>query len=144
MRHQVASSTLLSCIWATIHVWSSHAFLLEQNNCQATSVGRSLPPTSSGSQLNQAHSEVTDYRDGIRSGGDKDDVRATAVVMKFGGSSLAGASRVDHVANLIKDQIQVGYRPRAVVCSAMGKTTNALLAAGDYALGTHCTTLYGE
>ena len=56
--------------------------------------------------------------------------------MKFGGSSLANAERVDHVANLIKDQIAAGYRPRAVICSAMGKTTNSLLSAGEFALGT--------
>ena len=54
--------------------------------------------------------------------------------MKFGGSSLANYERVDHVANLIKDQISGGYRPRAVVCSAMGKTTNNLLSAGEFAL----------
>jgi hypothetical protein len=58
------------------------------------------------------------------------------VVMKFGGSSIADKDRVDHVARLIKDQIAAGYRPRAVVCSAMGKTTNSLLSAGDFALGT--------
>ena len=57
------------------------------------------------------------------------------VVMKFGGSSLANAERIDHVAHLIKDQIQTArVRPRAVVCSAMGKTTNSLLSAGEFAL----------
>jgi hypothetical protein len=56
-------------------------------------------------------------------------------VFKFGGSSLANAERIDHVAHLIKDQIELGYRPRAVVCSAMGKTTNNLLSAGEFALG---------
>ena len=54
--------------------------------------------------------------------------------MKFGGSSLANADRILHVTDLIKSQIKAGYRPRAVICSAMGKTTNALLSAGDYAL----------
>jgi aspartate kinase len=54
--------------------------------------------------------------------------------MKFGGSSLADADRIDHVTALIKDQIAAGYRPRAVICSAMGKSTNSLLAAGDFAL----------
>lgn len=59
----------------------------------------------------------------------------TECVFKFGGSSIATAERVDHVAKLIKDQIESGsYRPRAVVCSAMGKTTNNLLSAGEYAL----------
>jgi len=56
------------------------------------------------------------------------------VVMKFGGSSLADASRIEHVAQLIKSQISLGNRPAAVVCSAMGKTTNNLLNAGDFAL----------
>ena len=54
--------------------------------------------------------------------------------MKFGGSSLANADRIHHVTALIKDQIALGYRPRAVICSAMGKTTNSLLSAGDFAL----------
>lgn len=54
--------------------------------------------------------------------------------MKFGGSSLANADRIHHVTQLIKSQIAAGYRPRAVICSAMGKTTNSLLSAGDYAL----------
>lgn len=61
-----------------------------------------------------------------------------SVIMKFGGSSLADQDRIDHVANLIKDQIEAGYQPRAVVCSAMGKTTNSLLNAGDCALGRCC------
>jgi aspartate kinase len=47
--------------------------------------------------------------------------------MKFGGSSLANAARIDEVANLIKNQIELGYQTRAVICSAMGKTTNSLL-----------------
>jgi aspartate kinase len=55
--------------------------------------------------------------------------------MKFGGSSLATYERIDHVAHLIRDQIALGCRPRAVVCSAMGKTTNSLLSAGEFALG---------
>jgi aspartate kinase len=55
--------------------------------------------------------------------------------MKFGGSSLADYERIEYVAQLIKNQIEVGYRPRAVICSAMGKTTNALLSAGALALG---------
>jgi aspartate kinase len=59
----------------------------------------------------------------------------TSCVFKFGGSSLANDERIDHVAHLIKDQIKEGYQPRAVVCSAMGKTTNNLLSAGEFALG---------
>ena len=68
------------------------------------------------------------------------------VTMKFGGSSLANSARIDHVANLIKDRTnpppnedgspsdENPVRPRAVICSAMGKTTNSLLAAGEMAL----------
>jgi len=56
------------------------------------------------------------------------------ITMKFGGSSLANAARVDEVARIIKGQIELGYRPVAVICSAMGKTTNTLLSAGDIAL----------
>ena len=48
---------------------------------------------------------------------------------------MANDERIDHVAHLIKDQIAQGFRPRAVVCSAMGKTTNNLLSAGEFALG---------
>lgn len=60
------------------------------------------------------------------------------MVMKFGGSSLADETRIEHVAQLIKEQNSVyNIRPRAVVCSAMGKTTNSLLSAGDFALGTY-------
>ena len=48
---------------------------------------------------------------------------------------MANDERIDYVANLIKGQIEEGYEPRAVVCSAMGKTTNNLLSAGEFALG---------
>lgn len=58
-----------------------------------------------------------------------------SVVMKFGGSSLASADRINEVSYLIKSQIELGYQPRAIVCSAMGKTTNTLLNAGEFALG---------
>lgn len=84
-----------------------------------------------------AHEQLDEYRDstGIsaRRNGKSSDEK-TSVVMKFGGSSLADKDRIDHVANLIKDQIAAGYQPRAIVCSAMGKTTNSLLSAGDFAL----------
>lgn len=61
--------------------------------------------------------------------------KPTSVVMKFGGSSLASADRINEVSYLIKSQIELGYQPRAIVCSAMGKTTNTLLNAGEFALG---------
>jgi len=52
------------------------------------------------------------------------------IVMKFGGSSVADASRLRHVADIIKTQLA---RNPAVVLSAMGDTTDHLLEAGDMA-----------
>ena len=85
--------------------------------------------------------EIAEYRKGLSQINGKNSTtgangngRPIDCVFKFGGSSLADADRVDHVANLIKTQIAAGYRPRAVVCSAMGKTTNNLLSAGEFAL----------
>jgi len=80
--------------------------------------------------------EIKEYRRGLSTIVSKGDRKKESVscVFKFGGSSLADASRIDYVANLIKDQIEGGSQPRAVVCSAMGKTTNNLLSAGEFAL----------
>lgn len=55
------------------------------------------------------------------------------IVMKFGGSSLRDAQRLTYVARLISKHYELGYRP-IIVCSAMGKTTNSLIAAGQFAL----------
>ena len=55
------------------------------------------------------------------------------IIMKFGGSSVRDAERITEVTALVKAQIDAGYRPH-LVCSAMGKTTNNLLAAADRAL----------
>ena len=56
---------------------------------------------------------------------------------------MANAERIDHVANLIKTQIKTaGVRPRAVVCSAMGKSTNNLLSAGEFALGEYYISIF--
>lgn len=91
----------------------------------------SLPMTEDKSD----HESIDSYRTGLSAVSNKSSLpKPKSVVMKFGGSSLANAERIDHVARLIKDQIAAGYRPRAVVCSAMGKTTNTLLSAGDFAL----------
>lgn len=57
----------------------------------------------------------------------------TKIVMKFGGSSLASAERITYVSKLIKKHVEKGYRP-IIICSAMGKTTNTLISAGDFAL----------
>eukprot|EP00904_Undaria_pinnatifida_P011805 jgi/Undpi1/7755/HiC_scaffold_23.g10228.m1 len=54
-------------------------------------------------------------------------------VIKFGGSSLATSTRLKEVAALVKMLIDEGQMP-VMVCSAMGKTTNNLLNAGDFAL----------
>uniref|UniRef100_A0A7S2U7H8 Aspartate/glutamate/uridylate kinase domain-containing protein n=1 Tax=Attheya septentrionalis TaxID=420275 RepID=A0A7S2U7H8_9STRA len=85
---------------------------------------------------NDAGDVMNDYKNGISAiRMQSNDSTALDVTMKFGGSSLANFERVDHVANLIKDQIVSGiYRPRAIIVSAMGKTTNSLLSAGEFAL----------
>jgi aspartate kinase len=53
------------------------------------------------------------------------------IVMKFGGSSVANAERIRHVAEIVKNQI--AEKP-ILVLSAMGDTTDHLLAAADLAL----------
>jgi aspartate kinase len=47
------------------------------------------------------------------------------IVMKFGGSSVESAKAIQRVARIVRDQLEL--RP-AVVVSAMGKTTDRLLA----------------
>lgn len=54
------------------------------------------------------------------------------IVMKFGGSSVANAERIRHVAEIIRAYAE--KRP-AVVLSAMGDTTDHLLEAADAAVG---------
>ncbi|KAF7075704.1 hypothetical protein CFC21_080460 [Triticum aestivum] len=70
----------------------------------------------------------------ISKGGAADGAGAAAgftVVMKFGGSSLASAARMREVADLI---LSFPEETPVVVLSAMGKTTNNLLLAGEKAV----------
>jgi aspartate kinase len=53
-----------------------------------------------------------------------------AIVMKFGGSSVANAACMRQVAELVR---AAAKRPPLVVLSAMGKTTNGLFAAAQAA-----------
>ena len=53
------------------------------------------------------------------------------VVMKFGGSSVANAERIKHVASIVKSYAD---RKPIVVLSAMGDTTDHLLEAADMAV----------
>ena len=53
------------------------------------------------------------------------------VVMKFGGSSVANAERIKHVASIVKSYAD---RKPIVVLSAMGDTTDHLLEAADIAV----------
>ncbi|CBJ32322.1 aspartate kinase [Ectocarpus siliculosus] len=59
--------------------------------------------------------------------------KALRTVIKFGGSSLATSKRLKEVSALVKLLIDEGQMP-IMVCSAMGKTTNNLLNAGEFAL----------
>jgi len=53
------------------------------------------------------------------------------IVMKFGGSSVANADRIRHVAEIVKARLD---RRPILVLSAMGDTTDHLLEAGETAL----------
>jgi aspartate kinase len=53
------------------------------------------------------------------------------IVMKFGGSSVANADRIRHVAEIVRAQLD---RRPALVLSAMGDTTDHLLEAAERAL----------
>ncbi|MCL2318980.1 MAG: aspartate kinase [Treponema sp.] len=53
------------------------------------------------------------------------------IVMKFGGSSVANAERIRHVADIVKARLD---RRPVLVLSAMGDTTDHLLEAGYSAL----------
>ncbi|OJF76183.1 MAG: aspartate kinase [Treponema sp. CETP13] len=53
------------------------------------------------------------------------------IVMKFGGSSVANAKRIQHVASIIK---KYADKKPIVVLSAMGDTTDFLLESADVAL----------
>jgi len=105
------------------------AVSISQYASSATALRMAEEETESASK--RAVSEFKSHQSEIRG---KDRSENIDVTMKFGGSSLANADRIHHVTQLIKDQIALGYRPRAVICSAMGKTTNSLLSAGDFAL----------
>jgi len=53
------------------------------------------------------------------------------IVMKFGGSSVANADRIRHVADIVKSRLD---RKPVLVLSAMGDTTDHLLEAGALAI----------
>jgi len=56
------------------------------------------------------------------------------IVMKFGGTSVESASAIERVASIVKARTE---RRPVVVVSAMGKTTNKLLAIAHAAIGGH-------
>ncbi|CAL5065936.1 unnamed protein product [Urochloa decumbens] len=74
-------------------------------------------------------------QEGASSGGTEPEL---TVVMKFGGSSVASGERMREVADLILSFPE--ERP-VVVLSAMGKTTNKLLMAGEKAVGCGATNV---
>jgi aspartate kinase len=53
------------------------------------------------------------------------------IVMKFGGTSVESAEAIGRVAGIVRDRIS---RRPVVVVSAMGRTTNKLLAIGEMAV----------
>lgn len=114
------------------HWWSATSPVVQSIRHRTTLASTS----SNASTINgDSNTDFATPQNGDSTADDDDDDDILDVVMKFGGSSLADAGRIDHVAHLIRTQIATGAcRPRAVVCSAMGKTTNHLLEAGQQAL----------
>ena len=53
------------------------------------------------------------------------------IVMKFGGTSVESAAAIERVASIVKARV---HRNPIVVVSAMGKTTNKLLAIANLAI----------
>src|SRR3974390_536872 len=53
------------------------------------------------------------------------------IVMKFGGTSVESAAAIERVAGIVKTRLE---RAPVVVVSAMGKTTNKLLAIASAAI----------
>ena len=134
----LVSSCLSSAAWAFVPLKTTSQRLSLSSPSSSTSSSSSSSALFLADEIKQYRkglSQIHKNPDDIHPNGDKTPQRIVDCVFKFGGSSLANAERIDHVAKLIKDQIQQGYRPRAVVCSAMGKTTNNLLSAGEFALG---------
>ncbi len=56
------------------------------------------------------------------------------IVMKFGGTSVESAAAIERVAGIVRARL--ARRP-VVVVSAMGKTTNRLLAIAHHAVNGH-------
>lgn len=137
---------LLLAIVALGHSNNCNAFVVKPHTATGSAAAAAAGSASASAlfMADEAKATVKNYKSGLSqsrtngangANGSTDSKKVMDVIMKFGGSSLANYERIDHVANLIKDQIKAGYRPRAVVCSAMGKTTNNLLNAGKFALG---------
>lgn len=64
----------------------------------------------------------------------KEKTKSLVYVAKFGGSSIASGERFKEVYNIIQEAYLKKEDRPCIVMSAMGKTTNNLLAAGDLAL----------
>ena len=57
-------------------------------------------------------------------------------VLKFGGTSIGSPERIKGMSKIIKNEITKGKIP-AVVCSAIGNTTNELINVGKNAMNGH-------
>lgn len=63
------------------------------------------------------------------------------IVMKFGGTSLESASAIERAAGIVAARLD---RHPIVVVSAMGKTTNRLLAIAERAASGDCVEAFGD
>ncbi|MDR2742811.1 MAG: aspartate kinase [Treponema sp.] len=61
------------------------------------------------------------------------------IVMKFGGSSVAGAERIRHMGEIVRSQLP---RKPVLVLSALGDTTDQLLEAAELALRDRSVSIH--
>jgi aspartate kinase len=94
--------------------------LLDEQLLMNTPAGKILEPVPA-TLICQSRWYLSDLNGGIKK----------MIVMKFGGSSVADAERLRHVAHIVKTQMD---KKPALVLSAMGDTTDHLLEAADAAL----------
>lgn len=108
---------------------SSRLFVSVRNSCRGR--GR-LKVRCEGARI-----DVIERKESENLGVEESEKQLTCV-MKFGGSSLASAERMKEVAELI---LSFPNERPVIVLSAMGKTTNKLLLAGEKAVGCGVTNI---
>ncbi|KAM7251919.1 hypothetical protein ACFE04_023802 [Oxalis oulophora] len=105
------------------------------NNAFRISTPRGFTVTCEAGKLDVLDKNTRDETNGF---GFSETENELTCVMKFGGSSLASAERMKEVAHLI---LSFPQEKPIIVLSAMGKTTNKLLSAGEKAVSCGITNV---